>query len=619
MPKLPAGLIALNTTQFLGAMNDNILKLLIVFSLIQIQGSERAGIITATAGAAFVLPFLMFSATAGCLADRFSKARVSVAVKLMEVAVTALAVLAFLLRMEWGLYLVLFLMATHSAFFAPAKYGIIPELTPREELSRANGLIESFTFLAIICGTTLASALTQAVGGRFWLAACFCLAVAGIGLVSALQLPAVAPAAPNRAIHIFPAEILRTLRLVSRDRWLMLAIIGLAWFMLVGAFTQLNLIGYGIQHLNLNEAQSGYLFLASAFGIAGGSLLAAKLSGHDVEFGIVPLGAIGLTLAPILLHNAPPHLPAVLAIILLFGVSAGLFSLPLQTFIQLRADADLRGEVLAASSFINWVGILIASALTFLFSGPFRLTAAQGFSIMGIMTLLLTLLTLRYLPDFLLRFVALATTKLRYRIRVDGRDNVPLEGPALLVANHLSWIDALLLIATQPRSIRFVMDRDIFNTPHLSPLFRLMGVIPVSTRDEGAGFNEFLRRTRQLLDDGYLICIFAEGAITRHGVLNAFQPGLARIAQAANVPIIPTYIGSAGDNTSSYASNRRLCLQRYPLHILFGQPLPPEQTAQVRPAPHAVTTAPSRTTPPPSSSPPAGTARHCDEPGTGIQ
>ena len=584
MSKLPAGLPALNLTQFLGAMNDNILKLLIIFFLIHHQGANRAGIITACAGVAFVLPFLLFSAPAGCLSDRFSKARVSVAVQLLEVIVTALAVLTFALRLEWGLYGVLFLMATHSAFFAPAKYGIIPELAPRDELSRANGLIESFTFLAIIFGTTLASALTQAVGGRFWLAACFCLAVAIVGLISALRLPKVAAVAPNRPIRLFPAEILRTLQHIKHDHWLMLAITGLAWFMLVGAFTQLNLIGYGIQQLGLDEAKSGYLFLASAFGIAGGSLLAAKLSGKDVEFGIVPLGAIGLTIAPVLLHNAPAHLPTVLAIILLFGISAGLFSLPLQTFIQMRAEAEIRGEVLAASSFINWVGILIASALTFLFSGPLQMTAAQGFSVMGVMTLLLTLITIRYLPDFLLRFVALVVMHLLYKIRVDGRDNVPLDGPALLVANHVSWIDALLLVATQTRRIRFVMDRSIYETPALNPLFKLMGVIPVSAKDGIAGFKEFLRATKQVLDEGYLVCIFAEGEITRHGSLNAFRPGFARIAQATGVPIIPAYIGGAWGNIFSYARNRHIYLNRYPMHILFGTPLAADQATRARTA-----------------------------------
>ena len=584
MTKLPTGLSALNATQFLGAMNDNILKLLIIFFLIQSQGVHRAGIITATTGAAFVLPFLLFSAPAGCLADRFSKSRITVMVKAFEVLVTAFAVLAFALQQELVLYLLLFLMAAQSAFFAPAKYGIIPELAPRDELSRANGLIESFTFLAIIFGTTLASALTQAASGRFWLPACFCLAISVAGFFSSLRLPKVAAVAPDRPIRLFPSEIFRTLRHIHNDRWLMLAMVGLAWFWLVGAFAQLNLIGYGIQQLGLSEVHSNYLFLASALGIAAGSLLAARLSGRDVEFGIVPLGAIGLALAPVLLHNAPPHLPTVLATIVLFGVSAGLFSLPLQTFIQMRAEAAMRGEVLAASSFINWIGILIASGLTLLFSGPLNLSAAQGFSIIGVMTLALTLLTIRYLPDFLLRFVALVLMKLLYRIRVDGRENVPLDGPALLVANHVSWIDALLLIATQTRRIRFVMDRSIYDSPALSPLFRLMGVIPVSARDGVAGFKEFIRSTRQVLDEGYLVCIFAEGEITRHGSLNAFRPGFARIAQASGVPIIPAYIGGAWGNIFSYARNRRLYLQRYPMHILFGTPLAADQTARVRTA-----------------------------------
>jgi len=584
MPKLPTGLTALNATQFLGAMNDNILKLLIVFFLIHLQGSEKAGIVTASAGVAFVLPFLLFSAPAGGIADRYSKARVSVGVKLLEVVVTLLAVLAFAKGIAWLLYLILFMMATHSAFFAPAKYGIIPELAPRDGLSRANGLIESFTFLAIIFGTALASVLTQAASGRFWLAACFCLLVAVVGLFCSLQLPKVAAAAPDRRIRIFPAEIFRTLQHVWHDRWLMLAIIGSAWFMLVGAFTQLNLIGYGIQQLGMTADNSNYLFLASALGIAGGSLLAAKLSGKDVEFGIVPLGAIGLTVAPILLHNAPPNLATVLAIIVLFGISAGLFSLPLQTFIQMRSEPAIRGEVLAASSFVNWVGILIAAGLTYLFSGPMQMTAAQGFSVMGLITLLLTLVTIRYLPDFLLRFVALAVMNLLYKIRVDGKDNVPLDGPALLVANHVSWIDALLLVATQTRRIRFVMDRSIYETPALNPLFRLMGVIPVSAKDGIAGFKEFLRATKQVLDEGYLVCIFAEGEITRHGSLNAFRPGFARIAQATGVPIIPAYIGGAWGNIFSYARNRHIYLNRYPMHILFGTPLAADQASQVRTA-----------------------------------
>ncbi len=573
----------LNATQFLGAMNDNVLKLLIIFCLIGAQGAANAGTITATVGAAFVLPFLLFSAPAGCLADRLRKSRVIVAVKMAEVAVTALAVAAFYFGWHSGLYLVIFMMAVHSAFFAPAKYGVIPELTGRDQLSRANGLIESFTYLAIIFGTILASVLTQAVGGRYWLAALFSLVVAVAGLWSAWGMETTTRSDEERHIALLPSEILHTVMAIRHDRYLMLAVIGQAYFMFVGAYAQLNLIAYGMQEMKLSEAHSGYLFLGAALGIGGGSLLAAKLSGRDVEFGIVPIGALGLTIAPILLHAVPSTLVSCLLILVLFGVSAGLFSLPLQTFIQFRADPARRGEVLAASSFINWVGVLLASGLTYLFSGPLGFTAAQGFSAIGVITLAFTLFSFRVLPDFLIRFVALVTMRLFYRLRIFGHENLPVTGPALLIPNHVTWVDALLLSATSQRRIRFVMERSIYNTPLLRGLFRLMGVIPVSSGDGRKGLVEFMKQARAALDDGYMVCIFAEGEITRNGMLREFRGGFERIVKGTVYPIIPVYIGGAWGSILSYAHGRLLsrlpAFSNYPMTIHFGAPLPSTSAA----------------------------------------
>ncbi|QEM67310.1 acyl-[ACP]--phospholipid O-acyltransferase [Geobacter sp. FeAm09] len=580
---LPRSFSRLNAAQFLGAMNDNILKLLIIFCLIGVKGADQAGVITAAVGAAFVLPFLLFSAPAGCLADRLRKSRIIVLVKTVEVVVTALAVAAFFMGWHNGLYVVIFLMATHSAFFAPAKYGVIPELANREQLSRANGLIESFTYLAIILGTTLASALTQAAQGRYWLAALFCLGVALAGLLAAGGMDATPRADAKRHVALLPTEILRTVISIRRDRHLMLAVIGQAYFMFVGAYAQLNLIAYGMQALHLSEAHSGYLFLAAAFGIGGGSLLAAKLSGRDVEFGIVPIGAAGLTIAPILLHVVPSALASCLAILTLFGLSAGLFSLPLQTFIQFQAEPAKRGEVLAAASFINWVAILIASGLTWFLSGPMGLSAAQGFSIVGVITLLLTLASFWILPDFLLRFIALATMRIFYRLNVIGGENLPVEGPALLVPNHVTWVDALLLTATNQRRIRFVMERSIYNTPLLRGLFRLMGVIPVSSEDGRKGLLEFMKQARAALDDGYLVCIFAEGQLTRNGMLREFRGGFERIVKGSDYPIIPVYIGGAWGSILSYAHGRLLsrlpAFSPYPMTIIFGKPMPSTSTA----------------------------------------
>jgi len=580
---LPRSFNRLNATQFLGAMNDNILKLLIIFCLIGVKGADKAGVVTAAVGAAFVLPFLLFSAPAGCLADRLRKSNIIVTVKAVEVAVTALAVAAFAMGWDNGLYLVIFLMATHSAFFAPAKYGAIPELADRDQLSRANGLIESFTYLAIILGTVLASALTQAAHGRYWLAALFCLGVALAGLWTARGMDASPRADAGRPVALLPSEILRTLFSIRYDRHLMLAMIGQAYFMFIGGYAQLNLIAYGMQEMGLSEAHSGYLFLAAALGIGGGSLLAAKLSGRDVEFGIVPIGAAGLTIAPILLHAVPSSIASCLAILLLFGISAGLFSLPLQTFIQFRADPARRGEVLAASSFINWVAILIASGLTWLLSGPLGLSAAQGFSAIGAITLLFTLVCFLVLPDFLLRFIALATMRIFYRLRVIGGENLPVDGPALLIPNHVTWVDALLLTATNQRRIRFVMERRIYNTPLLRGLFRLMGVIPVSSEDGKKGLLEFMKQARAALDAGYLVCIFAEGELTRNGMLREFRGGFERIVKGTDYPIIPVYIGGAWGSILSYAHGRLLsrlpAFSPYPVTILFGAAMPSSSTA----------------------------------------
>ena len=573
----------LNATQFLGALNDNILKLLIIYYLIGIHGPSSAGTVSALAGAAFVLPFLLFAAPAGCLADRFPKSQVIRVVKLAEVVVTLLAVGAFLAGFDQALYAIVFLMAAHSAFFAPAKYGVIPEYAEPGGLSRANGLIESFSFMAIILGTALASLLADMLEGRIWLAACVCLAVAVGGYLASRRMSGTLASDSSRHVALLPTEIFRTLMSIRRDRYLVLTIIGLAWFMFVAAFAQLNLIRFGMEHLAMSESQSGYLFLAAALGIGLGSLVAARLSGRDVEFGIVPIGAAGLAIAPLMLQAAPAELFTCLAIITMFGFSAGLFMLPLQTFIQFRAEPAKRGEILAASTFISWCAVLLASGLTWVFCVPMGLSAAQGFSLVGCTTLLLTLISLLTLPDFLLRFIALATMHIFYRIRIIGQEHLPVQGPALLIPNHVTWVDALLLLATNQRRIRFVMERRIYNTPLLNRLFKLMGVIPVSSRDGKKEMLEFIRRARAAMDEGYMVCIFAEGAITRNGMLREFRGGFERIVKNSGYPVIPVYIGGAWGSILSYAHGHLLsrppALAPYRVCIHFGKPMPATSTA----------------------------------------
>lgn len=577
--RLPRAFSWLNATQFLGAMNDNILKLLIVFFLISLRGPQQAGTIAATAGAVFVLPFLLFSAASGVLADRMSKRRIIIAVKGLEVLIAALGVVSFLADSATGLYVVLFCMATQSALFGPSKYGIVPELVKKNQLSKANSLLETLTYLAIILGTAAAPLLVQLSGGRYHLAACAGILIAVIGLGVSLRIPPTPPAGSQKELSInFLKEIGQTLSHVRRDGHLMLAVLGSAYFLFLGAFAQINLIPFGMKHLGLSQEQSGYLFLVAALGIGAGAFLAGRLSGRNVEFGVVPLGAFGLAAATLGLSAVPERLALVLPLIGLLGISAGLFLVPLHAFIQLRARREVLGEVLAASAFLSWTGVLLASGLAWLLSGPLEATPATGFLVLGLFTLVLTIVTLIVLPDFLLRFIALLVMRLLYRLRINGEENIPFEGPALLVANHVSWVDALLLLATQQRRIRFVMHRTIYNQPLLRPLFRLMQVIPVASGDSRAAMKEFISSTRGALEEGYLVCIFAEGAITRSGMMQEFKQGLELVMRGVDCPIVPVYIGGAWGSILSYAHGRplsRLPLSLpYPVSILFGKAMP---------------------------------------------
>ena len=580
--QLPKSFRWLNATQFFGALNDNLLKLLIVFFLISLQGPEQATTIAATAGAVFVAPFLLLSAPAGALADRFSKCLIIRAMKLTEMVIALVAILSFSLGSSSGLYGVLLLMAAQSALFGPAKYGILPEMVERRQLSRANSLIEMLTYLAIILGSALAPLLAQVSQGNYRNAALACIAFSLAGTLSSLKIEKTRTAERKTTAGLLSLRELRaTVGELRQDGYLLLAIIGSAYFLFLGAFAQINLIPFGMQVHGLTQEQSGYLFLVAALGIGSGSYLAGRLSGRNIEFGVVPLGAMGLSLATCGLFLLPDNL--LVHSVLLLGVSGGLFLVPLHAFVQYRAPREKLGRILAAGSILSWCGVLLASALSWLLSGPFGFSAAQSFLLLGLLTCGLTLITLYILPDFLLRFIALLVMKLAYRIELTGADNVPEEGPALLVANHVSWVDALLLLATQQRRIRFIMHRDIYNVRLLRPLFRLMGIIPVAAGDSRKQKIEFVRSARKALDDGYLVCIFAEGMITRNGMLQPFKSGFEAILKGTGHPLVPVHIGGAWGSIFSYANGRMLSKLPtsfpYFIAIDFGSPLPADSNA----------------------------------------
>jgi acyl-[acyl-carrier-protein]-phospholipid O-acyltransferase/long-chain-fatty-acid--[acyl-carrier-protein] ligase len=578
----------LNVTQFLGALNDNVFKLLVILLLLHLIGDEQRTAIIGTVSIVFVIPFLLFSNASGVLADRISKQKILVFTKFMEVATMCLGCLGVYLQEPILLYIVIFLMCTQSSIFGPSKYGIIPELVDEHSLSKANSYLVGCSNLAIVIGTFLPSfALAFANVSHLGLGLC-CVGIAIVGLLSSLGIETTKPGGSNkRPSLLFPREIYRTLRSIRHDRYLILTVFASAYFLFLGAFIQQNILLFGHDALKLTWEQSGYFFPMAAIGIGIGALIAGKLSGRNIEFGIVPIGAAGLSIVCVVMGLIPPGKVSFGVLLFFLGLFCGMFVVPLHAFVQYQAPKETRGEILAAQSFLSFIGVALSAGLIMLLNGKLGVSASGCFVVVGVLTGVLAIGTVRILPDFLVRFAVVVIAKCCYRIRVKGLENIPTRGPALIVSNHVTWADAVLMSATTQRRIRFVMNRHIMEGNFLSPIFRLIGAIPISTDDSPRAIAKSLLAARAALDEGALVCIFAEGAITRNGNMRGFRPGLEFILKKTDYPIIPAYIGGAWGSIFSYFHGKLLAAMPrafpYPLSITFGAPMPSDANSyQVR-------------------------------------
>ncbi|HMP71859.1 MAG TPA: acyl-[ACP]--phospholipid O-acyltransferase [Kiritimatiellia bacterium] len=583
----------LNATQFLGAMNDNIFKLLVTFFLIRGLGAEFADRIAAAGVILFALPFVLFTPAAGVLADRHSKQVITVWTRWAEVGVMIAAAVMFWSEIYYAAFLILFLMSAQSAFFGPSKYGLIPELVQSHELSKANSFLILFTYLAIILGTVAGPTLTDVLVGpasvdgsnrMFAVAALVCVGLACGGLLASRRIGRTPAAGSEARISWWVIrDVVKTYRSIGSDRYLVLATLASAYFSLIGAFMQINLIPYALVHLEVAETAGGYLFFFAAIGIGAGSWIAGKLSGRNIEFGAIPVGALLMAAAMILLSLLTPGLWMTAILMFVAGVGAGIYIIPIEAFIQYRAPADRRGETIAAAGFLGWVGVIASGVMILGLSYVPGWVPANTFLVLGLMTLALTVVTVILLPDFLVRFTVMAVVRFVYRMRTSGIERLPDEGGALLVANHASTMDAVQLLAMQQRRIRFLMDREIYETHALRRLFRLMGVIPISMQDPPKKILASLHEARKALEEGFMVCIFAEGALTRTGQLQDFRPGLERIVKGTAFPIVPIYIGGAwGSRFSHYFHGLPIPKPwrwRYPITVMVGTPLPPDTPA----------------------------------------
>ena len=579
----------LNATQFLGAFNDNLFKGFVTMYLIVLIPRFK-GFLLGGATILFAIPFLCFTAYAGFLADRFPKNRVTVALKYAELAVMALGVPLFLIGSPGLLFALLFLMSLQSALFSPTKYGIVPELVKKERLTEANATLVMWSYLAIIAGSAVAplaaDLLRNGAGvplrGAYTAVQLLCVAVAVAGVLTSTRVWRLPPANPN--LHpdlLFVRRLWRTTGWVRRDRELLLAMAGTGLFSLIASFLQIDLVAFGVDEMGLSSEAAQFRFFFAAIGIAVGAWLAGRLSRRNVEMGLMPIGA-GLLCFCVLGIAARGRMPlaALDAIVFCAGVGAGMFVVPLDTFLQMRLPPERRGEGLALNSFVSWLGVLLAG-LAMVGGSALRLTARQGLWAAFATTLPLFLGALWVLRDFFVRMLVTIAVKSLYRVRTHGIENLPVDGPALLLANHSSYFDALLLCATTRRRIRFLMDPGMIEKFRvLKPILRLYRVIPVSSKSSPVQVARALREARRALDEGYLVCVFPEGGVTRTGTIRAFHHGYERIVRGSDYPLVPVYMGGSWGTMYSYYSGqllndwKRLRARRYPVTVMFGKALP---------------------------------------------
>lgn len=595
-----ASFLGLLTTQWLTAVNDNAFRWLAIGigkqSLVRTGADDQVGIILAAGTVSFVLPYLVLAAPAGYLADRYSKRAVIVTCKLAELAIMALGIAAVLIDSVWLLFTVVALAGIQSALFSPSKLGSIPEMLKPEKIPAANGLMGLTTVMATVVGMAegnlLADAVRENFGRGVLLSAAALLSVAGVGWLASLLIARLPAANPART---FPWDAVRQtwrdVRRLGRSRALLRVALGVMFFWSVGALAQLNIDQFAFEGGAREQADIVPLLLALVAGVGIGSVLAGLWSGGHVELGILPLGAGGVAINALLLFTVPDPLITpgaawtgnyVWAGVLLFllGVSAGFFDVPLSSYLQHRSPPEARGSILAASNFLTFGGILLTSLLYAGLRAPLRhgeplVTSRQVFLLAGLLTMPVFVYIVWQIPQASVRFVVWLASRTVYRIRVSGHDYLPPRGGALLVANHVSWLDGALMLLTTSRPVRLIVLTEHLQRRWLSRLADLFGVIRIGTRPKE--IVTALAAASRALQNGELVCIFPEGGMTRTGQLQGFRRGMLKILAGVAVPVIPVYLDELWGSIFSYQGGKVFWKWPkhwpYPISIHFGPPV----------------------------------------------
>ncbi|MFJ3047711.1 MFS transporter [Herbaspirillum chlorophenolicum] len=591
-------------TQFLGALNDNVFKtaLLTILTYDALSWTDMdTGLLNNLIPGLFILPFFLFSATAGQLADKLEKGRVARFVKLLEIAIMAVAAYGWMTHHLWLLVAAVVGMGIHSTIFGPVKYAYLPQQLKREELIGGNGVIEMGTFVGILLGEILGAVLVVHKPWGLQLVAGVTLGIAVLGWLASQGIPNSPAPVPDLKVNWNPfTETVRNIGFSRRNRPVFLSLLGNSWFWFYGAIMLAQFPLYAKNYLHGDHSVFVLLLAVFSVGIGAGSLLCERLSGHKVEIGLVPFGSIGLSVFGVELYLASRGYAApgaavdvvgflaqggswrILIDCLGIGVFGGLYIVPLFALIQTRCDPAHVSRTIAGMNIMNALFMVVAAlvAMVLLKAG---LTIPEIFLATAIMNAVVAIYIFSLVPEFLMRFLAWLLIHTFYRVRITNGHAISAHGAGVIVCNHVSYMDAIVIMAASPRPIRFVMDHRIFKIPVLSWVFRTARAIPIAPVKEDPWLTEkAFVDIAQALHEGELVCIFPEGKLTRNGEINPFRGGVQKILERTPVPVLPMALrGLWGSLLSRDTSNpfarsfKRGLFSR--LELVVGEAVPPEQ------------------------------------------
>lgn len=587
-------------TQFLGAFNDNVFKnaliILIAFQGAQFSETNPNVLINLSAGL-FVLPFFLFSATAGQWIEKNEKSRSIRRIKLLEVFIMLCAAYAFVAGELYWLIALLFLMGTQSSFFGPAKYSYIPQHLSATELVAGNALVQSGTFVAILLGTMLGGILIAGEAGREQVALVV-VVLALLGYIASLLVPNTPSLQPELKINWNPlSETWRNIRFIKQDRTVFLSVLGISWFWFLGATYLVQLPGYTRVALGGDAHVVTLMLTLFTIGIGAGSLLCNRLSGHKVELGLVPLGSIGLTLFGLDLYFAQPDVlvgelmaPAefirqtgsmrIMADVILIGIFGGFYIVPLFSLVQERSKAAHLSRIIAGNNILNAL-LMVMSAVFAIGMLDAGLSIAQLFLVVAVLNAAVALYIYTLVPEFFMRFLVWLLIHSIYRVGKTGLENIQDKGAVVLVCNHVSFVDAMIIAGCIRRPVRFVMYYKIYQLPVLNFVFRTAGVIPIAGRNENPELMEqAFAKVASALNEGEVVCIFPEGKLTSDGAMNVFKPGIKRIIETTPVPVIPMALkglwGSVFSRQKNFFLRRLYQGLRSRIDLVVGTPIAAE-------------------------------------------